>query len=72
MEVPEFPILLKNEFYVQTSRLGTFYSKLARLVDFRGLRTKACRTFSIFDTRSTLAWLHLRYTDSFNEPIVPR
>jgi hypothetical protein len=41
------PILLKKEISVQTCRLGTFYSKLARLVDFCGLRTKVCRTFSI-------------------------
>ena len=41
------PILLKKEISVQTCRLGTFYSKLAHLLDFRGLRTKVCRTIAI-------------------------
>jgi hypothetical protein len=39
--------LVEKEISVQTCRLGTFYFKMARFVDFRGLRTKVCRTFSI-------------------------
>jgi len=42
------------------------------VADFHGLRTKVCRTFYIVSSATQGQPWPMKYTVSFNEPIVPR